>query len=200
MPGYRLAQFLRDLRQQSGSPNYRAMADRLTPLGSLWRSGSTLSRAASGHPVKDRNVVAAYLTALGHEPDSRVWTIAEELWRQSRHRLPTPDPGSAATMGDLGRLVEEVIRNAWRHLDSSGSRPFRSTIHGITTGKWLLTRNQLRKILDAAGMPADQIDDWVGCRDRLFRASPRADLAERRRRRAHMDQRIFVEWEATWTP
>lgn len=192
MPGYRLARYLRDLRQQFGSPSYRDMADRLKPSGSLWRSASTLSRAASGCPVRHWDVVAAYLAALGHEPGSRAWATADELWRQSRRRLPTPAPDSAATLKDLGRLVGEVIHNARRRSCSGGSRPPRSTIHGITTGKWLLTPDQLRRILDAAGMPADQIEDWIGCRDRLFRASPRGNLAKRRRRHARASQQIFM--------
>jgi len=193
MPGYRLARYLRDLRQQSGSPSYRDMANRLTPLGALWRSASTLSRAASGFPVRHWDVVAAYLAALGYEPRSRAWATADELWRHSRHRLFTPDPNSAATLKDLGRLVGDVIHNARRqHSHSSGSRPPRSTIHGIRTGKWLLTPDQLRRILAAAGMPADQIEDWVGFRERLFRASPRGNLSKRRRRHAHSPQRIFI--------
>src|SRR2546430_1567486 len=132
MPGYRLARYLRGIRQRSGSPSYRDMADRLASLESLWRSASTLSRAASGCPVKHWDAVAAYLAALGHEPGSRAWAAADELWRQSRRRLSTPDPDAAATLKDLGRLVGDVIHNARRHSHSSGSRPPRSTIHGIT--------------------------------------------------------------------
>jgi hypothetical protein len=192
MPGYRLARYLRDLRQQAGNPTYRYMADRPMSLGSLWRSASTMSRAASGSPVRHWDVVAAYLAALGYEPDSHAWATAEELWRLSRRRLPTPNPDIAATMTDLGRMVGAVIRSAERQSKSRVTGLPRSTIHGIITGKWLPTRHQLRRILEASGMPADQIEDWIGCRDRLFRARLRGGLTKWRRRQAYAYQRISI--------
>ena len=69
-PAAEFARELRALRQRSGSPTYREMAER------VYFNHTTLSRAAGGRLIPNLSVTLAYVRASGGDP------AAEAAWRR----------------------------------------------------------------------------------------------------------------------
>jgi Helix-turn-helix domain len=96
-PGQQLALALRRLREDSGNPTYRAMAER------AHYSASALARAASGAAFPSRDLVRAYVRSCGG--DQAEW---DQRWAAAAARAGHDDePGHAPRQGPQGREPHE---------------------------------------------------------------------------------------------
>lgn len=94
-PLQRFAHELRLLREQSGSPAYRDLAER-TGL-----SSTTLSEAAAGRKLPSLRVTIAYVRACGGNPAE--WERRWQEASQEEHRRPAPGTGDAPPYRGLAR-------------------------------------------------------------------------------------------------
>ncbi|WP_432922222.1 helix-turn-helix domain-containing protein [Microbispora sp. CA-135349] len=113
---------LRRLREEAGSPPYRALAER------AHYSPTVLSRAAGGRALPSLEVTLAFVRACGGDEDAwaRRWQqVSEELSASARASAepavdadPSPAPGAAgavssgASGGAEGRPAADVVRGS----------------------------------------------------------------------------------------
>ncbi|MGA6173764.1 hypothetical protein ACPEIF_26365 [Streptomyces sp. NPDC012600] len=100
-PVQRFAHELRLLRQEAGSPTYRAMA-RQVPY-----AAPTLSAAASGDRLPSPAVTRAYVLACGGDPDEWERRRAEAAEEEFRGRSREGGDGASAPYPGLGRFGPE---------------------------------------------------------------------------------------------
>jgi hypothetical protein len=104
-----LAEFaaqLRELREASGSPSYRVMAQR------SHYSSSALAEAAQGRKLPSRALVEAYATACGADPVDWVARWKKVAAQDPPGEAPAPPPDRRVLTGGSARLIAVALVSA----------------------------------------------------------------------------------------
>ncbi|MGW4688492.1 helix-turn-helix domain-containing protein [Streptomyces sp. NPDC004244] len=198
----RLALGLRAARQ-AADLTYHQLADRAPGF-----SRPTLQRAASGKTLPTKDTVTAYAKACGTDPGPllALWEIARSKERAG------PRPGNLAPAvrqirdeADMGAALHKLHLEAGapsyreiekRTRDAASVVIKRNTAHQVLSRqRFPSSREQLRALLTALGVPAADHEDWLRAWSRVYRRLQSARRAARgkKERMDRLQRRISAE-------
>ncbi|MFD0272234.1 helix-turn-helix domain-containing protein [Streptomyces sp. NPDC127106] len=196
----RLALGLRAARQ-AADLTYHQLADKTPGF-----SRPTLQRAASGKTLPTKETVTAYAKACGIDPGPllALWEIARAKERVVRLGSPAPSVRQIRDEADMGaalrRLHVEAGAPPYREIekrtrDAAGVvRVPRNTVHQVLSRqRFPSSREQLRALLTALGVPAADHEDWLRAWSRVDRRlrSDRRAARSKKERKDRLQRRII---------